>query len=229
MAKGRLIGVVVLAIVVLVSWLLGWVLGLRLVWIRGAIRGVGLVVIAIRVLLVGRVAVVVIMGLVSLGILRLRVAILIVVVVVALVVGAKVGVVWGALLIVGVCWLSIVGLEMVFDCACEAFEAFRHIRGVMGARDTAMRIFIIFVTPKECFTIAELDSGVGVELEPSTEEASLSVLGELAKCSAFGDEVTIGRIRVKVAFELFGEGADLIVREFVRLFAGKTFEVVFGE
>ena len=121
------------------------------------------------------------------------------------------------------------GLEMVFDGACEAFEAFGHIRGMMGARDTAVCVFIVFMTPKECFTIAELDSGVGIELEPSTKEASFSVLGEFAKCCAFGDEVTIGRIRVKIAFELFGEGADLIVREFIRLFAGKTFEVVFGE
>ena len=132
-------------------------------------------------------------------------------------------------MIVGVCLLSIVGLEMVFDCACEAFEAFGHIRGMMGARDTAMRILIILVAPKERFAIAELNCGVGIELEPSTKEASFSVLGEFTKCCAFGDEVTIGRIRVKIAFELFGEGADLIVREFIRLFAGKTFEVVFGE
>ena len=103
-----------------------------MVWIRGAIRRVVLVVIAIIVLLVGRIAVVVITGLVILGILWLGCAILIVVVVVALVVGAEVGVIWGALLIVGVCLLSIGGWEMVFDCACEAFEAFGHIRGMMG-------------------------------------------------------------------------------------------------
>ena len=36
-------------------------------------------------------------------------------------------------------------------------------------------------------------------------------------------------IRGKISFELFGESADLIVSEFVRLFAGESFEVVFGE
>ena len=188
-----------------------------------------MVVIAIIVLLVGSIAVVVITGLVILGILGLGCAILIVVVVVALVGGAKVVVIWGAWLIVGVCLLSVVGLEMVFDCACEAFQAFGHVRGMMGARDTAMCIFIVFMTPEECFAIAELNSGVGIELEPSTKEASFSMLGEFAKCGAFSDEVMICRISGKIAFELLGEGADFVVREFIRLFAGKTFEVVFGE
>ena len=125
--------------------------------------------------------------------------------------------------------LSIIGLEIVFDCAGEAFEAFVHVRGVMGARDAAMCIFVVFTSPEECFTIAELNGGVGIELEPSTKEASLSVLGECAKRCTFSDEVAVGRISVKVAFELVGEGADLIVCEFIRLFAGETFEVVFGE
>ena len=80
-----------------------------------------MIVIAIRVLLIGGVAVVVITWLVVLGILGLGYAILIVVVVVALVVGAKVVVIRGALLIVGICLLSVVKLEMVFDGACEAF------------------------------------------------------------------------------------------------------------
>ena len=61
---------------------------MRLVWISGAIRGVVLVVIAMKVLLVGGTAVVVIMGLVILGELWLGGAIRIVVVVEALVVGA---------------------------------------------------------------------------------------------------------------------------------------------
>ena len=88
MAEGRLIWVGVLAVVVLWAWLLWGVLGLRLVWISGAIRRVVLVVIAMKVLLVGGIAVVVIMGLVILGELWLGGAILIVVVVEALVVGA---------------------------------------------------------------------------------------------------------------------------------------------
>ena len=99
----------------------------------------------------------------------------------------------------------------------------------MGARDATMCIFIVFTTPEECFTIAELNSGVGIELEPSAEEASFSMWGDFAKCGALSDEFMICRISGKIAFELFGEGADFVVREFLRLFAGKAFEVVFGE
>ena len=40
LAEGRLVWVGVLAVVVLLAWLLGGVLGLRLVWISGAIRRV---------------------------------------------------------------------------------------------------------------------------------------------------------------------------------------------
>ena len=54
--------------------------------------------IVIKVLLVGKVAVVVITGLIILDILRLGCAILMAVVVGAWVVGAEVGVMWGALL-----------------------------------------------------------------------------------------------------------------------------------
>ena len=99
----------------------------------------------------------------------------------------------------------------------------------MGVRDTAVCIFIVFMTPEECFAVAELNSGVGIELESSAEEASFSMLGEFAKCGALSDEFIIGRISSKIAFELFGKGADFVVCEFIRLFAGKAFEVVFGE
>ena len=39
----------------------------------------------------------------------------------------------------------------------------------------------------------------------------------------------ISWIRAKILLELFGESADLIVSEFIRLFAGEAFEVVFCE
>ena len=55
------------------------------------------------------------------------------------------------------------------------------------------------------------------------------MLGEFAKCGALSDEFTICRISGKIAFELLGESADFVVREFIRLFTGKAFEVVFGE
>ena len=99
----------------------------------------------------------------------------------------------------------------------------------MGARDAAMCIFVVFMMPEECFAVAELNSGVGIELEPSAEEASFSMLGEFAKCGALSDEFMICRISGKIAFELLGESADFVVREFIRLFTGKVFEVVFGE
>ena len=36
-------------------------------------------------------------------------------------------------------------------------------------------------------------------------------------------------IRGEISFKLFSESADLIVGEFVRLFAGESFEIVFCE
>ena len=39
----------------------------------------------------------------------------------------------------------------------------------------------------------------------------------------------VGGVGGEVAFELFGEGTDLIVCEFVRLFMGETVEIIFGE
>ena len=34
-------------------------------------------------------------------------------------------------------------------------------------------------------------------------------------------------IRGKISFKLFSKSADLIVSEFIRLFAGESFEIVF--
>ena len=132
-----------------------------------AIRRVVLVVIAIwiiaiKVLLVGGIAVVVITRLVVLYILRLGIAIL-VVVIGALVVGAKVIVViGGALWVVSVSLLSVIRLEIVFEGTCEAFKVLRDVRRAMWARDTAMGVLIVFMMPEECFGVAELNSGIGV-------------------------------------------------------------------
>ena len=130
--------------------------------------------------MVGGIAVVVITRLVVLCILRLGIAIL-VVVIVALVVGAKVVVViWGALLVVGVSLLLVIRLEIVFEGTYEAFKILGDVRSTVGARDTAMCTFIVFMMLEECFGVAELNSGIGVELEPSTEEARFSMLDEFA-------------------------------------------------
>ena len=159
------------------AWLLIRILLLLLVWVRLAIRSVVLVVvvailvIAIIVLLIRSIAVVIIAGLVVLYILRLGVAVL-VIIVIALIIGAIVGVViLRALLIVSIALLSIGGLEMFFECTCKVFKTLWNVRSTMWARNTAMCIFIIFVAPEEFFRIAELDSRIGIELEPSTEKS----------------------------------------------------------
>ena len=53
------------------------------------------------------------------------------------------------------------------------------------------------------------------------------MLDKFAYCSAFSEEIVIFWIRGEVAFELFSKSADLIVGEFVRLFASEAFEIVF--
>ena len=51
---------------------------------------------------------------------------------------------------------------------------------MVRARNAAMGFFIVFMSPEECFRIAELHSRVGIELKPSAEEARSCVLHKLA-------------------------------------------------
>ena len=80
---------------------------------------------------------------------------------------------------------------MVFNSACEAFKVFRDIRTTVRARNVAVSIFVIFASPKECFAVAELNIGVGVELEPSAEKARFCALDQFAKCGTFGEEFVV--------------------------------------
>ena len=128
---------------------------------------------------------------------------------------------------ISIALLSINGLKVVFESACKAFKAFGDVRGTVRAKNAAMGIFIIFASPEECFAVAELDSGVGIELEPSTEKGRFCVLDKFTECGAFSEEVVVFWIRGEISFKLVGESADLIVSEFFRLFAGESFEVVF--
>ena len=229
-AEGLLVGIVILAIIILLAWLLIRVLLLLLVWL--AFRGVVLVIITVLiitviVLLVAIIVVIVVAGLVVLCILRLEVAVL-VVVIGALIIGAiVVVVVLRALLKIASTLLTIGRLKVVFNSACEAFKAFRDVGTTVRARDAAMCIFIIFASPTECFAVAELNSGVGIELEPSAEKARFCALDQFTECGTFGEEVVVVWIRGKIAFKLVGESADLIISEFSRLLAGESFEVVF--
>ena len=184
-------------------------------------------IITVVVLLVSIIAVIVAAGLVVLCILRLEVAVL-VVVIGALIIGTIVVVViLRALLKIAIALLSISRLKVVFDSACEAFKAFRDVGTTVRAKNAAMSIFIIFALPKECFAVAELNSGVGIELEPSAEEGRFCVLDQFTECGTFGKEVVVVWIRGEIAFKLVGESADLIVSGFFGLLAGESFEIVF--
>ena len=187
---------------------------------------IAVLVIAVRVWLVSIIAVIIIARLVVLCVLRLEIAVL-VVVVGALIIGAIVVVILRALLRIVIALLAIGRLKMVFNSACEAFKAFSHVGTTVRARDTAVSIFVIFASPKECFAVAELNSGVGIELEPSAEKARFCALDQFAECGTFSDEFVVVWIRGEIAFKLVGESADLIISEFFRLLAGETFEVVF--
>ena len=150
-----------------------------------AIRRVVLVVItvlviAVIVLLVAVIAVVVIARLIVLCILGLEVAVLIIVVGTLIIVAIVVIVILRAWWVVGISLLSIGRLEVIFEGACEAFEILGDVRSTVGARNTAVCVFIVFMMPEECFRIAELDSRIGVELEPSTEKARFCVLDKFA-------------------------------------------------
>ena len=196
---------------------------------RVVLAVITVLVITVIVLLIAIIAVIVVAGLVVLCILRLGVAVL-VIVIVALIIGAIVVIVsLRALLNIAVALLSIGRLKVVFESACKAFKAFGNVRSTVRARNAAMGIFIIFASPEECFTVAELNSGVGIELEPSTEKGRFCVLDKFTECGAFSEEVVVFWIRGEISFKLFGESADLIVSEFFRLFAGESFEVVFCE
>ena len=81
---------------------------------------------------------------------------------------------------VGVSLLSVVRLEMVFEGTYEVFKILRDVRCAIWAKDTAMCVFVVFMTLEECFGIAELNSGIGVELKPRTKEARLCVLHKFA-------------------------------------------------
>ena len=152
-----------------------------------------------------------------------------VVVIRALIVRAVVVVILGALWRISIAWLSIIRLKVIFDSACEAFKAFRDVRTTMRARNTAMCIFIIFASPKKCFTVAKLNSGVGIELKPSAEKGRFCALDQFAKCGTFSNEFVVFWISGEIAFKLIGESADFIVSEFFRLFTSEAFKIVFGE
>ena len=184
-------------------------------------------VITVIVLLVSSITVIVVAGLVGLCILWLEIAVL-VVVIGALIIGAIVAVIiWRALLRITIALLSIGRLKVVFDSACEAFKEFRDLGTTTRARNAAMGIFIVFASPKECFAVAELNSRVGIELEPSAEKARFCALDQFTECGTFGNEVMVVGISGEIAFKLVGESADLIISEFFRLLAGESFEVVF--
>ena len=202
---------------------------LLLVWL--AIGVVVLVIITVLVitvivLLVSIIAVIVVAGLVVLCILWLEIAVLIVVIG-ALIIGAIVVIILGTLLRICIALLSIGRLKVVFDSACEAFKAFRDVGTTMRARNAAMGIFVIFASPKECFAVAELNSGVGIELKPSAEKGRFCALDKFTECGTFSDEFVIVRISREIAFKLISKSTNLIISEFFRLLARESFEVVF--
>ena len=185
-------------------------------------------IITVIVLLVSIIVIIVVAGLIVLCILRLEVVVL-VVIIGALIIGAIVVVViLRALLKIAIALLSIGRLKVVFDSACEAFKAFRDVGTTVRARNAAMGIFHhILRRQKSVFAVAELNSGIGIELEPSAEKGGLCALDQCTECGTFGEEVVVFGIRGKIAFKLVGESADLIVSEFFRLLTGESFEVVF--
>ena len=202
-------------------WLLVWLtIGVVVLVI------ITVLVITVIVLLVSIIAVIVVAGLVVLCVLRLEIAVL-VVVVGALIIGAIVIVVLRTLWGIVIALLAIGRWEMVFNSACEAFEAFSHVGTTVRARNTAMGIFVIFASPKECFTVAELNSGVGIELKPSAEKGRFCALYKFTECGTFSDEVVIVRISREIAFKLISKSTNLIISEFFRLLARESFEVVF--
>ena len=139
---------------------------------------IAVLVIAVRVWLVSIIAVIIVARLVVLCVLRLEIAVL-VVVVGALIIGAIVVVILRALLRIVIALLAIGRWEMVFNSACEAFKAFSYVGTTVRARNTAVSIFVIFASPKECFAVAELNIGVGIELEPSAEKAEVLCIGSV--------------------------------------------------
>ena len=213
----------------MLAWLLVRVLLLLLVGLaigRVVLVIIAVLVIAIIVLLVSIIAVIIIARLVVWCVPRLEIVVL-VVVVGALIIGAMVVVILSALLRIVIALLAIGRWEMVFNSACEAFEAFSHVGTTVRTRKTAVSIFVIFASPKECFAVAKLNIGVGIELEPSAEKARFCVLDQFAECGTFSDEFVIVRISGEIAFKLISESTNLIISEFFRLLAGETFEVVF--
>ena len=158
----------------------------------------------------------------------MEIAVLIVVIG-ALIIRAIVVVIRRALLRISIALRSIGRLKVVFDSACEAFKAFRDVGTTMRARNAAMGIFTIFASPKKCFTVAKLNSGVGIELKPSAEKGRFCALDQFAKCGTFGEEFVVFWIRGEIAFKLIGKSADLVVSEFFGLFASEAFKIVFGE
>ena len=160
---------------------------------------VTVLVITVIVLLVSIIAVVIIARLVVLWILWLEIAVL-VVVIGALISGAIVVVIRGALLRIVIALLAIGRWEVVFNSACEAFKAFSHVGTTVRARNTAVSIFVIFASPKECLAVAELNIGVGIELEPSAEKARFCALDQFAECGTFSDKFVIGRVSGEIAF-----------------------------
>ena len=187
---------------------------------------IAVLVIAVRVWLVSIIVVIIVARLIVLCVLRLEIAVL-VIVVGALIIRAIVVVILRALLRIIIALLAIGRWEMVFNSACEEFKAFSHVGTTVRARNTAVSIFVILASPKECFAVAELNIGVGIELEPSAEKARFCALDQFAECGTFSDEFVIVRISGEVAFKLVSESTNLIISEFFRLLAGETFEVVF--
>ena len=152
-----------------------------------------------------------------------------VVVIRALIVRAIVVVIRRALWRICIALRAIGRLKVIFYSACKAFKAFRNVGTTMRARDAAMGIFIIFASPKKCFAVAELDSGVGIKLKPSAEKGGFCALDQFAECGTFSDEFVVFWISGEIAFQLIGKSADFIVSEFFRLFASEAFKIVFGE
>ena len=120
-------------------------------------------------------------------------------------------------------------MKIVFESACKAFKVFGDVGGTVRARNAAMGILIIFALPEECLAVAELNIGVGVELEPSAEKARFCALDQFAERGAFSEKFVVFGIGGEIAFKLICKSADLVVSEFFGLFASKAFEIVFGE
>ena len=228
--EGLLVRIVILAIIILLAWLLIRVLLLLLIWLAIGIVILVIItvlVITVIVLLVSIIAIIVVTWLVVLGILWLEVAVLIVVIG-ALIIGTIV-IILMTLWRISIALLSVGRLKVIFYSACKAFKAFRDIGTTMRARDAAMGIFIIFASPKKCFAVAELDSGVGIELKPSAEKGRFCASDQFAKCGTFSNEFVVFWIGGEIAFKLIGKRADFIVSEFFGLFASEAFKIVFGE